>query len=77
VANPSLKLIHYAKEQVMNPRVIAVKALNNHQLIVTFDNQEQRIFDVSDYLDFPVFQALRNPAYFKSVQVNHKNNIRI
>ena len=61
----------------MNPRVIAVKALNNHQLIVTFDNQEQRIFDVSDYLDFPVFQALRNPAYFKSVQVNHKNNIRI
>ena len=55
----------------MNPRVIAVEALNNHQLIVTFDNQEQRIFDVSDYLDFPVFQVLRNPAYFKSVRVDH------
>ena len=71
MANLSLKLIHYAKKQAMNLRVIAVEALNNHQLIVTFDNQEKRIFDVLDYLDFPVFQVLRNPGYFKSVRVDH------
>ena len=55
----------------MNPRVIAVEALNNYQLLVTFDNQEKRIFDVLEYLDFPVFQVLRNPSYFKAVRVEH------
>lgn len=55
----------------MNPRVIAVEVINNHQLLITFNNQEKRLFDVSDYLDFPVFQVLRNPCYFKTVRVEH------
>ncbi len=55
----------------MNPRVIAVDVLNDHQLMVTFDNQEKRIFNVSDYLDYPVFKVFCNPSYFKSVQVGH------
>ncbi|NOS87689.1 MAG: DUF2442 domain-containing protein [Methylococcaceae bacterium] len=55
----------------MNPRAIAVKAINNCQLVVTFNNQEQRLFDVTEYLDFSVFQALRNPVYFKNVHIAH------
>lgn len=55
----------------MNPRVICAEALNHHQLLVTFTNQEQRIFDVSEYLTLPVFQVLANPSYFKQVQVAH------
>jgi hypothetical protein len=55
----------------MNPRVIYVEVLNQHQLLVTFTNQEQRIFDVSEYLTLPVFQVLANPAYFKQVEVAH------
>ena len=55
----------------MNPRVIYAEVLNQHQLLVTFTNQEQRIFDVSEYLTLPVFQVLTNPDYFKQVQVAH------
>jgi len=55
----------------MNPRVICAEVLNHHQLLVTFTNQEQRIFDVSEYLTLPVFQGLRNLNYFKQVQVKH------
>ena len=55
----------------MNPRVIYAEVLNQHQLLVTFSNQEQRIFDVSEYLTLPVFQVLTNPDYFKQVQVAH------
>ena len=55
----------------MNPRVIRAEVLNYHQLLVTFTNQEQRIFDVSEYLTLPVFQDLSNPNYFKQVQVKH------
>jgi hypothetical protein len=53
----------------MNPRVICAEVLNHHQVLVTFTNQEQRIFDVSDYLTLPVFQVLTNPSYFEQVQV--------
>lgn len=52
----------------MNPRVIRAEVLNHHQLLVTFTNQEQQIFDVSEYLTPPVFQGLSNPNYFKQVQ---------
>jgi len=56
---------------MMNPRVICAEVLNQHQVLVTFNNQEQRIFDVSEYWDLPVFQILRNPTYFNRVQVQH------
>lgn len=55
----------------MNPRAVAVDVISNHQLLVTFNNQEKRIFDVSDYLELPVFQLLRNPIYFNSVRIEH------
>lgn len=55
----------------MNPRAVAVEIISNHQLLVTFNNQEKRIFDVSGYLDFPVFQVLRNPTFFNSVRVEY------
>ena len=48
----------------------AVKPLPNHKLLVTFENGEQRIFDVTPYLDHGVFQDLKNPAVFNSVRVN-------
>lgn len=55
----------------MNPRVLAVQVLNFHRLLVTFKNQEQRIFDVSEYLDLPVFQHLRDAPDFYNVRIEH------
>ena len=55
----------------MNPRVTAATALNDHQLHVTFDNDEQRRLDVRPYLVYAVFERLREPSFFALVQPDH------
>jgi hypothetical protein len=47
-----------------------VKPENDYMLLLTFENNEQRWFDMKPYLNFgPVFQALKDPAMFNSVRV--------
>jgi|WetSurMetagenome_2_1015567.scaffolds.fasta_scaffold35299_3 hypothetical protein len=53
----------------MNPRVIAVKANDDYSLILTFDNQDVRIYQVKPLLNFGVFKELQNLHYFKQVKV--------
>jgi len=53
----------------MNPIVKNVEPLNNHQLKIFFVNGDQRLFDVSPYLDKGVFIELKDESYFKSVRV--------
>ncbi len=49
---------------------VDVKALEPYRLLVTFDNNEQRIFDVAPYLGDSFFAPLSNTAVFKSVRLN-------
>jgi len=49
---------------------IKVKPLPEYRLLITFDNKEQRIFDVSPYLSDDFFAPLRNTAVFQSVKIN-------
>ena len=50
--------------------VKAVAPQENYQLLLTFENNEQRIFDMKPYLDFgPVFRALRDPGMFNTARV--------
>ena len=55
---------------------IGVKAVvpqENYQLLLTFENEEQRIFDMKPYLNFgSVFRALKDPDIFKTVRVSFK-----
>ncbi|MBI2433479.1 MAG: DUF2442 domain-containing protein [Candidatus Hydrogenedentes bacterium] len=51
------------------PSVQAVEPLEDHKLLLTFDNGETRTFDVHPYLDRGVFRDLRDPAVFRSVRV--------
>jgi len=54
----------------MNPRVVDVKPNNkDYTLIITFDNDEVKIFDVKPYLDKGIFVELKNPVYFMSAKV--------
>jgi len=46
-----------------------VKALDNYFLLLKFENEEEKIFDVKPYLDVGKFQELRNEKLFKSVKV--------
>jgi hypothetical protein len=55
----------------VNPRVLAATALAHHTVLVTLTNGEQRRLDVRAYLDYPVFERLREPAFFALVQADH------
>ena len=49
---------------------VNVKPLEQYRLLITFDNKEQRIFDVAPYLSDSFFAPLRNTVIFNSVKVN-------
>lgn len=49
--------------------VIDVKPKNNFNLLLTFENNEIRIFDVSPYLEIGKFKELKEISLFDSVKV--------
>lgn len=51
------------------PKVRSVKAVDNHILIVEFDNNETKQYDVTPLLKKELFAALKNAALFKAVRV--------
>ena len=53
----------------MNPYVKSVEALDNYKLALTFENGEQRLFDLRPYLKLGVFARLENPALFKTARI--------
>ena len=53
----------------MRPRAIDVKVMDNYKLLLTFDNNEKRIFDVTPYLKYKQFEKLKNPNIFKTVKI--------
>jgi hypothetical protein len=56
-------------QTIQNPRVQAVMTLPDYSLLLTFDSGEQKIFDVTPYLDKGIFRALRASSVFASVKV--------
>ncbi len=53
----------------MNPHVRLVHPLNDYQLELVFENGEQRIFDLTPYLNRGVFVRLQNEASFQAARV--------
>lgn len=49
----------------MNPRVKSVKATDNYELELVFDNGETGQFSMKPYLQYPVFQPLKDLSLFK------------
>jgi uncharacterized protein DUF2442 len=50
-------------------KVVAVKANDDYSLSLKFSDGSFRRFDVKPYLDFGVFQELKNLEYFKLARV--------
>jgi len=50
--------------------VKGVKPLPDYRLLITFENGEQRIFDVRPYLGKGLFRELWNVAQFNTVHVS-------
>ena len=51
--------------------VVDAAYLGEHKLKVQFENDEVRIVDLSDHLDGPIFEPLKDPSFFRQVRVNH------
>jgi hypothetical protein len=50
--------------------ITAVKPLADYQLELTFENSEQRIFDLKPYLSTGIFSELKDAAVFNSVHIS-------
>ena len=48
-----------------------VKALNDYNLELTFENNEIKIFDLKPYLDTGLFKTLKDEKIFKMVTVSY------
>ncbi len=51
------------------PRILSAIAIENHTLLIEFDNKQKRKYDVKPLLEKEMFSALNNPAFFRAVQV--------
>jgi len=52
----------------MNPRVINVVPKQDFMLLITFNNGEEKHFDVKPYLETGVFKELKEVGLFNSVR---------
>ena len=54
----------------MRPRAIDVKTMNDYKLLITFNNNEKKIFDVKPYLKYKQFEKLKDLNLFKKVKIS-------
>jgi hypothetical protein len=52
-----------------SPKIHHVTATENYQLLVVFENNEKRQYDVKPLLNNQMFAALKNVAFFKNVKI--------
>jgi len=49
--------------------VVDVKPLEEYKLLLTFENKEKRVFDVTPYLNVGKFSELKEQSLFNTVKV--------
>ena len=47
-----------------------VKAIDDYKLILTFENNEIRLFDMKPYLELGIFKNLKDKSLFNTVKVS-------
>ena len=52
------------------PQIKAVKTIGETQLLVTFENEIEKIYDCGHLLSRPEFHLLTIPAFFKAVRID-------
>lgn len=53
-----------------HPKVKTAIAVDDHTLLVEFDNAQRKKYDVSPLFKQAMFRPLQNPALFKAVKVD-------
>jgi hypothetical protein len=54
----------------ISPRIIEVNVLSDYKLLLKFDSKEQRIFDVTPYLEYEVFNPLKDNNEFNNIYID-------
>jgi Protein of unknown function (DUF2442) len=49
--------------------IVEVRPQPDYKLLLTFENGEKKIFEMEKYLDWGVFQELKNIQIFESVHI--------
>ncbi len=52
---------------MLQPNIIQVRALDDYLLLLKYDTDETRLFDMKPYLHLPFYKPLANKSVFKSV----------
>ncbi|AGL03676.1 DUF2442 domain-containing protein [Desulfoscipio gibsoniae] len=50
--------------------VVGVEPLESYRLLLTFENGEKRLFDMTPYLNKGIFRELKDKNLFRSVRVS-------
>jgi len=50
-------------------KVKAIKVFDNLTMLITFENDEKRVFDLEDILEMQAFQKLEDVDKFKSAKI--------
>ncbi len=53
----------------MNPRIKTVAYKSPYKLEITFVNGERKEFDLTPYLNYPVFEKLKDESYCRKARV--------
>ena len=51
------------------PKVFSAKVIGDRTLLVEFSDREFKQYDISNLLNKPMFEPLKNPRFFKSFRV--------
>ncbi len=49
--------------------VVAVQVADEYQLLLTFENQEQRLFDMRPFIETPPWNRLKRGDVFRKVRI--------
>lgn len=52
-------------------KIIKVKPLDNMMLLLTFNSGEQRLYDASQLLEYPIFKPLEDKEVFSHPELDH------
>ena len=53
------------------PKVRSVQIIDDQTLLIEFDNNQKKKYDITPLLEKTMFTSLRNPVFFRSVKVEH------
>ena len=56
------------------PKIINASAIDDHSLLIEFDNHQKKTYDINPLLEKEMFAPLRNAALFRTVRVDVGGN---